>query len=59
MINFFSFKLLKFIKNCILNVPKTLYIYVSKGALSIGEIKFLGCSGEGGGLILFRGEITS
>ena len=27
-------------KNYILKVPKTWYVYVSKGALSIGEIKF-------------------
>ena len=36
-----SFKTLKIHKkNCIVNVPKTWYVYVSKGALSIGEIKF-------------------
>ena len=28
------------IKNCIVKVPKTWYTYVSKGALSIGAIKF-------------------
>ena len=38
--NLLNFK--KIIKKCSENVPKTLYIYVSKGALSIGEIEFWG-----------------
>ena len=38
-----SFKILKIHKkNCIVKVPKTWYVYVSKGALSIREIKFWG-----------------
>ena len=44
-----------------MNVRETSYLYVSKGPLSIGEIKF--CSkvarGDGeGGLIFLNGEIT-
>ena len=30
----------KFMKNCTVNVPETSYAYISKGVLSIGEIKF-------------------
>ena len=42
-----------------MNVSKTLYTYVSKGALSIGEIKFWGkVARRGGGLIFVKGEIT-
>ena len=46
-----SFKILKIHKkNCIVKVPKTWYKYVSKGALSFGEIKFCGkVAGLGGG----------
>ena len=45
-----SFKTLKIHKkNSSVKVPKTWYVYVSKGSLSIGEIKFWGevARGEG------------
>ena len=36
-------------KNSSVEVPQTSYVYVSKGPLSIGEIKFWGKVGRGGG----------
>ena len=35
-------------KNCSVKVPKTWYIYVSEGSLSIGGIKFWGKVARGG-----------
>ena len=56
MTNFFL--TLKIKKNGVMNVCKTLYIYVLEGPLSIGAIKFWDFLAGSGGLIFLIGEIT-